>query len=43
MYMVGFKKNNFGLASAVGLTLLALVIVVNLIQLILMGFFKKED
>ena len=43
MYMVGFKKNNLGLASAVGLVLLALVVVVNLIQLVLMGFFKKED
>ncbi|MBO2517402.1 MAG: arabinose transporter permease [Clostridiales bacterium] len=43
MYMVGFKKNNLGVASAVGLTLLVLVVVVNLIQLILMGFFKKED
>ncbi len=43
MYMVGFKKNNFGLASAVGLVLLVLVLAVNLIQLILMGFFKKED
>lgn len=43
MYMVGFKKNNFGLASAVGLTLLVLVVAVNLIQLILMGFFRKED
>ena len=43
MYMVGFKKNNLGLASAVGLTLLSLVVAVNLIQLLLMGFFKKED
>ncbi len=43
MYMVGFKKNNLGLASAVGLTLLALVVAVNLVQLVLMGFFKKED
>lgn len=43
MYMVGFKKNNLGLASAVGLTLLGLVVAVNLIQLILMGFFRKED
>jgi arabinosaccharide transport system permease protein len=32
-----------GMASAVGLTLLALVLVVNLIQLVLMGFFRKED
>ena len=43
MYMVGFKKNNLGLASAVGLTLLALVVAVNLVQLVLMGFFRKED
>ena len=43
MYLVGFKKNNLGLASAVGLTLLGLVLAVNLIQLILMGFFRKED
>ncbi len=43
MYLVGFKKNNLGLASAVGLVLLALVLAVNLLQLILMGFFRKED
>ncbi len=43
MYLMGFYKNNMGLASAVGLTLLVLVLGVNLIQLILMGFFKKED
>ncbi len=43
MYMVGFKKNNLGSASAVGLTLLVLVVGVNLIQLLLMGFFRKED
>ena len=43
MYMVGFKKNSLGLASAVGLTLLVIVVAVNLIQLLLMGFFRKED
>ncbi|MBR6705210.1 MAG: sugar ABC transporter permease [Clostridia bacterium] len=43
MYMVGFKKNNLGLASAVGLVLLGLVVAVNLIQLVLMGFFRKDD
>lgn len=42
MYMMGFYKNNMGLASAVGLSLLAMVLIVNLIQLFLMGFFKKE-
>ena len=41
--MVGFYKNNMGMASAVGLVLLGLVLVVNLLQLIAMGFFKKED
>ena len=43
MYMMGFYKNNMGLASAVGLTLLVLVLGVNLIQLTVMGFFRKED
>lgn len=43
MYMMGFYKNNMGMASAVGLTLLALVLSVNFVQLLLMGFFKKED
>lgn len=42
MYQTGFYKNNFGMASAVGLTLLGLILVVNLVQLGLMGFFKKE-
>ena len=32
-----------GLASAVGLVLLGLVVVVNLLQLTAMGFFRKED
>ena len=42
LYMMGFYKADMGLASAVGLTLLVLVLGVNLIQLFLMGFFKKE-
>lgn len=42
MYMMGFTKNNMGVASAVGLTLLVMVMIVNLIQLALMGFFRKE-
>ena len=42
MYLMGFYKSNMGMASAVGLTLLVLVLAVNLIQLVLMGFFKKE-
>jgi arabinosaccharide transport system permease protein len=43
MYQIGISKSNMGLASAVGLTLLVMVLTVNLIQLKLMGFFKKED
>lgn len=43
MYMMGITKNNMGLASAIGITLLLLVFGVNMIQLFLMGFFKKED
>ena len=43
MYMMGITKNNMGLASAIGITLLLLVFGVNMIQLVLMGFFKKED
>lgn len=43
MYMMGFYKNNMGMASAVGLTLLVLVVAANMMQLVLMGFFKKEE
>lgn len=43
MYMMGFYKNNMGMASAVGLTLLVMVVAANMLQLVLMGFFKKED
>ena len=43
LYMVGISKANMGMASAVGLTLLVMVLAVNLIQLVLMGFFRKED
>lgn len=43
MYMMGFYKNNMGMASAIGLVLLGLVLTVNLIQLAAMGFFRKEE
>ena len=43
LYLTGIGKANMGMASAVGLVLLALVLGVNLIQLFLMGFFRKED
>ena len=43
MYLMGFYKSNMGMASAVGLVLLGLVLTVNILQLIAMGFFRKED
>lgn len=43
IYQQGFNENNLGAGSAVGITLLGIVMVVNLIQLTLTGFFKKES
>lgn len=43
LYQVGISKSNLGLASAVGIVLLILILTVNFIQLVLMGFFKKEN
>lgn len=43
IYQQGFNENNLGFGSAVGITLLGIVMVVNLIQLTLTGFFKKES
>lgn len=42
LYQEGFNNNNLGLGSAIGIALLVLVMVVNLIQLWLSGFFRKE-
>ncbi|MCX7711699.1 MAG: sugar ABC transporter permease [Clostridia bacterium] len=43
IYQQGFNENNLGAGSAVGITLLGIVMIVNLIQLTLTGFFKKES
>ncbi|NLM28565.1 MAG: sugar ABC transporter permease [Clostridiaceae bacterium] len=43
IYQKGFFENNFGVGSALGITLLGIVMIVNLIQLTLTGFFKKES
>lgn len=43
IYQQGFNNNDFGAGSAVGITLLLIVMFVNLIQLLLTGFFKKES
>lgn len=43
LYRMGWEQNNVGLASAIGLVLLFAVMVVNVIQLIINGTFKKGD
>ncbi|MFC4597581.1 carbohydrate ABC transporter permease [Cohnella hongkongensis] len=43
IYQQGFEQNNMGLGSAIGLSLLGLMLVLNLIQLKAFGLFRKED
>lgn len=43
LYRRGIEKNQLGYASAVGLVLLILALIINMIQLILNGTFKKEE
>ena len=43
MYLMGFYKSNMGMASAVGLVLLGLVLAVNLIQLIVVIIYILLD
>ncbi len=43
LYRMGWSKNNIGFACAVGLSLLVVTMIINLIQLTLTGFFKKES
>ena len=42
LYRMGFERGDMGFASAVGVVLLATVLMLNLVQLTLSGFFKKE-
>jgi arabinosaccharide transport system permease protein len=42
LYRRGFQENEMGFGSAVGVVLLLIVFVVNIVQLILTGGFKKE-
>ena len=42
IYQQGFNQNDLGFGSAVGITLLLIVMIVNLVQLKFMGFFRKE-
>ena len=43
LYRRGIEKNQMGYASAVGLVLLGIALVINIIQLIANGTFKKEE
>ncbi|BBF42606.1 alpha-arabinosides ABC transport system, permease protein 1 [Lachnospiraceae bacterium KM106-2] len=43
LYRRGIEKNELGYASAVGLVLLVIALIINIIQLILNGSFKKEE
>lgn len=43
LYRQGIEKNDMGYASAVGVVLLVIVLVVNIIQLMATGMFKKEE
>ncbi|MGE5613075.1 MAG: carbohydrate ABC transporter permease [Bacillota bacterium] len=43
IYMEAFRKNDMGFGSAIGITLLCIVLFINVIQLKSFGLFKKED
>lgn len=43
LYKRGIEKNQLGYASAVGLVLLVLALIINITQLVLNGTFKKEE
>ena len=43
LYRQGIEKNAMGYASAVGILLLLVVLAINMTQLYLTGFFRKEE
>jgi arabinosaccharide transport system permease protein len=43
IYYAGFTNNDLGFASAVGVTLILIIMIITVIQLSLFGFFKKEE
>ncbi|MDR0886257.1 MAG: sugar ABC transporter permease [Clostridiales Family XIII bacterium] len=43
LYRQGIEKNNMGYASAVGIILLVIVLIINITQLVATGTFKKEE
>jgi len=42
IYQQAFQRNDMGIGSAIGITLLAIVLIINLIQLKGFGLFKKD-
>ncbi|MFD0678949.1 MULTISPECIES: carbohydrate ABC transporter permease [unclassified Paenibacillus] len=43
IYQQAFQRNDMGMGSAIGITLLLIVLTVNLVQLKMFGLFKKES
>ncbi len=43
LYKRGITKNDLGYGSAIGLVLLVIALVINIVQLVLNGTFKKEE
>lgn len=43
IYRSGIEKNELGFGSSIGLTLLAIMMIINIIQLKFFGMFKKEE
>ena len=43
LYRMGFEQNQIGIASAIGVIFLVIVLLINAVQLIVNGFFKKEE
>ena len=43
LYRMGFEQNQLGIASAIGVVFLAIVLAVNAVQLIFNGFFKRRN
>jgi len=43
IYKSGIQKNELGFGSAIGITLLGIVLIINVIQLKFFGLFRKED
>jgi len=43
IYQQAFQQNDMGFGSAIGMVLLFIVLAINIIQMSVRGFFKKED